>query len=57
MSVTDVHHEAVKVFLSKGSGTHIICSTKIEFVGESYRFRHRLQQEEPPAEESKPEVG
>lgn len=29
----------------------------IEFVGESYRFRHRLQQEQQPAEESKPEVG
>lgn len=29
----------------------------IEFVGESYRFRHRLQQERQPAEEGQPEVG
>ena len=54
MSVTDVHHEAVKVFLSKGFGTHIICSTKLEFIGESYRFRQRLRQEEqhPPTEQA-----
>ena len=29
----------------------------IEFVGESYRFRYRLQQEEQPKEESRPGVG
>src|SRR6266487_1210087 len=29
----------------------------VEFVGESYRFRHRLQQEQQKAEENKPEVG
>lgn len=29
----------------------------IEFVGESYRFRHRLQQEQPPTEESKSDAG
>jgi hypothetical protein len=30
---------------------------EIEFVGESYRFRHRLQQEQQKAEESKTDVG
>ncbi len=29
----------------------------IEFVGESYRFRHRLQQDQQPAEEGKSEAG
>ncbi len=29
----------------------------VEFVGESYRFRHRLQQELQKAEDSKPDVG
>lgn len=29
----------------------------VEFVGESYRFRHRLQQGEEPPGESKPEAG
>lgn len=29
----------------------------LEFIGESYRFRQRLRQEEQKAEESKPEVG
>lgn len=29
----------------------------IEFVGESYRFRHSLQQEQQPGGESKPEAG
>jgi DNA replication protein DnaC len=29
----------------------------VEFVGESYRFRHRLQRDEPPEGAGKPEVG
>lgn len=29
----------------------------LEFVGESYRFRQRLRQEEQASQESKPEAG
>ena len=46
MSVTDVYHEAIKATVDKGFGMHMVYSTKLEFVGESYRFRQRLMQTE-----------
>ena len=46
MSVTDVYHEAMKATVDKGFGMHMVYSTKLEFIGESYRFRQRLRLEE-----------
>lgn len=57
MSVTDVHHEAVKASLEKEFGTEMLYSTKLEFVGESYRFRQRLHQEEQQGFDEKTETG
>ena len=57
MLVTDVHHEAAKAFLSKEFGANMIYFTKLEFIGESYRFRQRLRLEEQQRDEEKTETG
>ncbi len=57
MSVTDVYHEAIKAAVSKGFGMHMVYSTKLEFVGQSYRFRQRLRQAEQQKVEGGTETG
>ncbi len=57
MSVTDVYHEAIKATVDKGFDMHMVYSTKLEFIGESYRFRQRLRQEEQQRFEEKTETG
>ncbi len=57
MSVTDVYHGAMKATVDKGFGMYMVYSTKLEVIGESYRFRQRLRQEEQQDVEEKTETG